>query len=222
MKRVSLFFAISLVGVALGSWVSAAETAISLPAPQRSGGRPFMDAVQLRRTGREIKRDELPRQILADLLWAAYGINRPEITHRTAPSAMNSQEIDLYVAMRQGLYLYDARSNLLHQVSTEDVRGKTSGQAFGTNAPVTLLFVADLSRLDKARPETRRLYAYFDAGCISQNVYLYCASAGLATVVHDLSREPLKPLMALKPDQEIVMAQAVGFEEPITRPSGSR
>jgi nitroreductase len=170
-----------------------------------------MEALHQRKTTREIKSDELSPQVLGELLWAAYGVNRPQIAHRTAPSAMNSQEVDIYVAMRRGVFQYDAPAHRLKVVSPEDVRGKTSGQPFGTNAPVTLLYVADLNRLDKARAETRLIYANFDAGCICQNVYLFCASEGLATVVHDLDRNPLQAPLKLKPEQQIIMAQAVGW-----------
>lgn len=172
-----------------------------------------MEALQQRQSIREIKREKLPLQTLSDLLWSAFGVNRPAISHRTAPSAMNSQEVDVYVALQEGLFLYDAKVQQLQPVVARDIRPLTSGQPFGTNAPVTLIFVADLSRLAKAKPDTRLLYANFDAGCVSQNVYLYCASAHLATVVHDLDRAQLKPAMNLRSAQEIIMAQAVGFPE---------
>ena len=172
-----------------------------------------MQALQQRQTIREIDTRKLPLQTLANLLWAGYGINRPETGHRTAPSAMNSQEIDIYVALAEGLYRYEASSNHLVRILQEDVRATTGGQPFATNAPVTLIFVAETSRLAKARPETRRFYAEFDAGCISQNLYLYCASEGLATVVHDLDRSPLASAMKLKPEQQIIYAQAVGFPQ---------
>ncbi len=184
---------------------------IQLPPVPTSGGKTVMEALHQRQTLREIKPDPLPPATLGNLLWAAFGINRPENGHRTAPSAMNSQEIDVYVAMRDGVYLYEPKAHQLKPVAAVDLRGKTSGQAFGTNAPVTLIFVADLPRLEKARPETRLIYANFDAGCISQNVYLFCASEGLATVVHDLDRKPLGDAMKLKPEQHIIMAQAVGW-----------
>jgi len=96
-------------------------------------------------------------------------------------------------------------------VLSGDLRGTTGGQAFATNAPVTLLFVADLSRLSKAQPQSRPFYAGVDTGYISQNVYLYCASEGLATVVHDLDRAPLQKVLKLRPDQRIILAQAVGY-----------
>ena len=180
-----------------------------------------MEALQQRRTVREIKSEPLAPQVLSDLLWAAFGINRPENAHRTAPSAMNSQEVDLYVALAEGLYVYEAGPHQLKLVEAADVRAKTSGQPFATNAPLTLIMVADLTRLEKARPQTRLLYANFDAGCISQNIYLFCASAGLATVVHDLDRTVLRPSMKLRPQQEIIMAQAVGFPQP-TNTAGPR
>ena len=194
---------------------------IVLPSPQVTGGKPVMDVFRERRTTREFKPDKLPPQLLANLLWAGFGINRPEISHRTAPSAMNSQEVDIYLALPEGVFLYEPKPNQLKLIATEDIRGKTSGQPFATNAPLTLIFVADLSRLSKARPETRRFYADFDTGCISQNIYLYCASASLGTVVHDLDRTQLTAALKLTSDQQIILAQAVGYpREPASAPQG--
>jgi len=184
---------------------------ISLPPPQTQGGRPLMEALKLRRSTREFKGANLSDQALANLLWAGFGINRPENGRRTAPSAMNSQEVDLYVALAQGLYLYDAKANELKAVSAQDLRAKTNGQPAIKDASAVLIFVADLSRLAKAKPEMRPLYADFSAGCISQNVSLYCGSAGLATFVYDLDRGPLAKAMKLTPEQRIILAQAVGF-----------
>jgi len=184
---------------------------IPLPAPQTDGGKPLMQALKQRRTIRELKPDKLPAQVLANLLWAGFGINRPESGHRTAPSAMNSQEVDLYVALPEGLYVYEAKPHHLKPVLDKDLRAKTSRQPFATNAPVVLIFVADLPRLTKAKPEKREFYAAVDAGCISQNIYLYCASEGLATVVYDLDRAPLAAAMNLRPEQKIILAQAVGY-----------
>lgn len=184
---------------------------VRLPAAQTEGGKPLMQALKERRTTREFKPGKLPDQVLANLLWAGFGINRPGNGYRTAPSAMNSQEVDLYVALAEGLYLYDAVANELKPISAEDLRTKTNGQPFIRNAGAVLVFVADLSRLTKAKEEMKPYYADFDAGCICQNVYLYCASAGLATVVYDLDRAPLAAAMNLKSSQRIVFAQAVGF-----------
>ena len=182
---------------------------ISLPPPATFAGKSLMESLKERRTFREFKPDKLSAALLGDLLWAAFGINRPSEGRRTAPSAMNSQEVDLYVALEEGLYLYEAKPHRLLPVVEQDLRGQTTGQSF-SNAPVVLLFVADLSRLDKAKLETRAVYASFDSGCICQNVYLYCASAGLATVVHDLNRDPVARAMNLRPEQKIIFAQAVG------------
>jgi nitroreductase len=184
---------------------------ILLPAPQTEGGKPLMQALRHRRTTRELKPDKLPRQVLANLLWAGFGINRPGSGHRTAPSAMNSQEVDIYVALPEGLYIYEAKPHQLKPVLGKDLRAKTSGQPFATNAPAVLIFVADLPRLTKAKPEQREFYAAVDTGFISQNIYLYCASEGLATVVYALDRTPLAAAMQLRPDQRIILAQAVGY-----------
>jgi nitroreductase len=184
---------------------------IPLPAPQTEGGKPLMQALKQRRTVRELKPGKLPSQVLANLLWAGFGINRPESGHRTAPSAMNSQEMEIYVALPEGLYVYEAKPGQLKPVLDQDLRAKTSGQPFATNAAVVLIYVADLPSLTKAKPEQRPFYAGIDTGFISQNIYLYCASEGLATVVYDLDRAPLAAAMKLRPEQKIILAQAVGY-----------
>jgi nitroreductase len=191
---------------------------IPLP-PQTEGGMPLMQALKQRRTTREFKPGPLPPQVLANLLWAGFGINRPDSGQRTAPSAMNSQEVDIYVALREGLYVYDAKAGVLKGVLPGDFRTRTSGQAFAKDAAAILIYVADLPRLVKAKPDQRPFYAAIDAGCITQNVYLFCASEGLATVVFDLDRAPLAAAMKLKADQKIILAQAVGFPAP---PKSSR
>ena len=179
--------------------------------PQTEGGKPLMRALQERRTTRELKPDRLPAQVLANLLWAGFGVNRPATGQRTAPSAMNSQEVDLYVALPDGLYVYEAKPHQLKLVLNKDLRARTSGQPFATNAPVVLIYVADLPRLTRAKADQRPFYAAVDTGCVSQNIYLYCASEGLATVVYDLDRPPLAAAMNLRPEQKIILAQAVGY-----------
>ena len=195
--------------------------AIALPAPRTEGGMALMQALKARKTTRDISAEKLPLAVLSDLLWAGFGVNRPEIDHRTAPSAMNSQEIDIYVALAEGLYVYEAKPHRLRPVLADDLRLKTSSQPFVTNAPVALIFVADYSRMPKAKPEDRDSYAAIDTGFISQNIYLFCASADLATVVHDLDRRRLAEAMNLRPDQRIVIAQAVGYPKPPTPNTGS-
>ena len=185
--------------------------AIQLPAPDQSGGKPMMAVLKERRSIREFSTRPLPPQALSDLLWAGFGINRPENDHRTAPSTMNMQEIELYVALMDGLYLYDAKPHQLRPVLGGDLRAKTGGQVALQEAPAVLILVADFSRMTKAKPADRDFYAAIDAGFISQNVYLYCASAGLATVVHELDRPPLAQAMRLRPEQRIIIAQSIGF-----------
>jgi len=185
---------------------------LPLPPPHTDGGKPLMQALLERQSQREFSPKVLEPQELADLLWAAFGINRPAIDHRTAPSAMNSQEIDIYVALADGVFLYNAKANRLDPVAEGDMRAKTGGQDFVKVAPVELVFVADLARMVKAKPEAREPYAWADTGSISQNVYLFCASAGMATVVHELGeRQPLIDAWKLRPEQKIILAQAVGY-----------
>ena len=194
--------------------VPAAETQkpLSLLTPRVSGGKPLMQALGARSSSRSFKSDKLPLQVLSDLLWAAFGINRPESGKRTAPSAMNWQEIDIYVALSDGLYLYDAKANVLNPVHARDIRGLTGLQDFVKEAPVNLVYVADFSRVTKAEGEDKLINTAADAGFISQNVYLFCASEGLATVVRgSLDRQALARAMNLRPDQKIILAQTIGY-----------
>ena len=184
---------------------------IDLPAPQKSGGIPLMDALAKRSTAREFDaRDLSPRQ-LSSLLWACFGINRPD-GKRTAPSAKNCQETDLYVILKQGAYLYDAKSNQLNLVVTGDLRSLSGTQAFATNAPVTLVFVADFARMEKWTVEEKKNFAGIDVGYISQNAYLFCASEGLVTGARaSVDRKALGAQLKLRPDQMIILAQSVGY-----------
>ncbi len=184
---------------------------ISLPPAETSGGKPVLEALSNRHTTREFRKSSLDRQTLANLLWAGFGINRPASGGRTAPSAMNSQELDLYAALPEGLFIYDPKVSRLNPVAGGDLRPRITKQSFGTNSAVVLLFVADLDRLAKAGEDRRLSYATFDAGCISQNIYLYCAGTNLGTVVFDLDRSGLTELMKLRPRQRVIFAQAVGY-----------
>jgi SagB-type dehydrogenase family enzyme len=182
--------------------------------PQTEGGMPLMQALSQRKTSREFSTKELPKQVLSNLLWAAFGINRPDSGKRTAPSAMNQQEIDIYVATAQALYLYDAKLHALQPVLTEDIRAKTGGQPFVKDAPVNLVYVADYAKMTRGSDEDRAFYSAADTGFISQNVYLFCASEGLATVVRGyVDRPTLAEAMKLRPDQKIILAQTVGYPE---------
>jgi SagB-type dehydrogenase family enzyme len=192
-------------------WAEAPKP-IQLPAPQTDGGRPLMQVLKDRATSRDFKSDPLPAQELSNLLWAADGINRPDSGKRTAPTAMDRREIDIYVVTADGAFAWDPKANVLNQVATGDLREATGKQDFVKVAPLELLFVADYAKMGERGKEMHELFSWVDTGYISQNVYLYCANAGLATVVRAmLDRDPLAKAMNLRADQKIVLAQTVGY-----------
>ena len=184
---------------------------IELPAPRTEGGKPLMQALRLRRSQREFAPRPLPRHMLSDLLWAAAGINRPKLDGRTAPSAMHAQEVHLYVALPEGLYLYEPAAHRLRQAQASDVRRVTGYQDFVDAAPLDLIYVADHARMKLVPADRREAYAFAAAGAMAQNVYLFCASAGLATVIRGwFDGRALTQAMHLPPDQHLLLAQTVG------------
>jgi len=187
--------------------------AIKLLEAQTDGGKPLMQALKDRRSSRTFSDKEISDQILSNLLWAGFGINRSDSGLRTAPSARNMQEIDIYVAMGKGLYLYEPKQHVLKLVLKEDIRTITGKQDFVAVAPLNLIYVADYSRMDKTSTD-KEFYSAADTGFISQNVYLYCASENLATVVRGwVDKEALAKAMNLDPEQRIILAQTVGYEK---------
>jgi nitroreductase len=183
---------------------------VPLPPPQTEGGKALMQALKLRATARAFAPDPLPPQTLANLLWAAWGINRPQEGKRTAPSARNWQEIEVVVVNATGAYLYDAAGNALKPLVAGDLRALTGTQDFVKDAPVTLVLVADTSRMQAGTDPQPMAYA--DAAFVSQNVYLFCASEGLATGVRaSLDRPALARALKLRDSQLVVFAQSVGF-----------
>jgi SagB-type dehydrogenase family enzyme len=202
----------ALVAALLAIATVAAQTGdMTLPAPQTEGGKPLMQALKERRTTRSFAEQPLPPQVLSNLLWAAFGVNRPD-GHRTAPSARNWQEIDVYVALAEGLYVYDARAHALKRVVAKDLRAAAGTQSHAREAPVTLVYVADERRMSSADEETRRTYAAADTGFIAQNVYLLCASEGLGSIVYaSIDRDRFAQAAGLRPEQRITLAQSVGY-----------
>jgi SagB-type dehydrogenase family enzyme len=195
----------------IGTGIAEEMKTMKLPEPTMKGGMPLMEALKARHTQRDFSDRELPPQVLSDLLWAAFGINRPDRGLRTAPSAMNMQEIDIYVAMKQGLYRYNAEEHSLEQVLADDIRASTGGQDFVAGAPVNLVYVADYSKM-RGGSAVKDFYSAADTGFIGQNVYLYCASEGLATVVRgSVDRDELAKTMGLRDEQKIILAQTVGY-----------
>jgi SagB-type dehydrogenase family enzyme len=184
---------------------------IKLPEVQKDGGKPLMQALSMRKTAREFSSEKLPLQVLSNLLWAAWGINRPETGGRTAPSAVNWQEIELYVAMQDGLFVYDAKAHVLNPVLAKDIRAATGQQDFVKDVPVNFIYVADFSKIT-ASDQDKTFYSAADTGFISQNVYLFCASEGLATVVRNLVDKPaLAKTMNLKDQQKVILTQSIGY-----------
>lgn len=184
---------------------------VKLPAPQMGKDRTLMQALKNRQSLRNIAADNLPLQELGTLLWAARGINRPELGKLTAPTACNWQEIDVYVAKAEGLYLYNAGEHALMPVLNEDIRALTGKQKFVQTSPVVLIYTADFERMAGASEEHKIFYSATDTGFISQNVYLYCASEGLATVVIGMVDKPrLQQKMRLRPAQRVILTQPVG------------
>ena len=183
---------------------------VALPTPQTSGGKPLMQVLKERKSGRDFGPEPLSRQTISNLLWAAWGVNR-EDGRRTAPSASNRQEIDVYAVMADGAYLYDAQANALKPVALADLRKFAGTQAYVAGAPLNLIYVADTAKLggdDAARLAT----ANADTGFIAQNVYLFCASEGLGTVVRaSVNRDDLGKALNLRAGQRITLAQSVGY-----------
>jgi nitroreductase len=198
------------------AWVNAQEaTPLQLPPPQTDIGKPLMQTLKLRQSARTFDTKALPLQELSNLLWAGFGINRPDAGKRTAPSAMNWQEIDIYVALPGALYLYDAKTNTLKLVVSKDLRDATGRQPFVKDAPVTFVYVADAAKMKNASEEDKTLFGAADAGFIAQNVYLYCASQGLAVVIRGMIDRPsLAKEMKLRPEQRILLAQTIGYPKP--------
>lgn len=185
-----------------------------LPEPQLAIGKPLMEVLKARKSSRDFKRDNLPMQTMSNLLWAACGINRPEAGKRTAPTARNKQEIDVYVATAKGVFLYDAKNHSLELILSEDIRAKCGTQEYVKDVPVNLVFVADYTRMTERTEAENQSLSWADTGFISQNVYLYSASEGLATVVRALiDRDELAKVMKLRPEQKITLSQSVGLPQ---------
>jgi nitroreductase len=185
---------------------------IQLPAPDTTGGMPLMQALQHRQSSREFGPETLTTKMLSNLLWAACGINRPESGKRTSPTAMNKQEIDVYIATAHGLYLYESKTHSIQLALAGDLRASTGVQDYVKDAPINFVYVADYAKVDYPSDTDKLKYASADAAFIAQNVYLFAASEGLATVVRGaIDIEKLSAAMKLRPDQHIILAQTVGF-----------
>lgn len=187
-------------------------TTVALPPPRTTGGKPLMEALKLRRSTRAFSATPLPRQLLSDLLWAAFGINRPGSGDRTAPYWRHIMVIDVYVAMADGVWVYEPKPHELVLHSRADIRAATGRQDFAATAPVNLIYVAHGDRMQGVSAEDRRLFAGVDAAFVGQNVYLFCASENLATVFRGAIDYPkLASALKLGAGQFVTFAQTVGY-----------
>jgi SagB-type dehydrogenase family enzyme len=216
MKKILI--SVTIIFCFISTAIAADLGPIKLLPPDLKSGKSLMQSLQERKTSRLFSTTKLPIQILSNLLWAACGVNRPESGKRTAPSARNWQEVDVYVAMEEGLYLYNAKAHELEPVLKNDLRKNTTGflqpsRLSVAGAPVQLIYVADFAKMGfGVDEEDRIIYSAAGAGFISQNVYLYCASEGLATGVRGMvDRDALSKEMKLRSNQKIILVQAVGY-----------
>ena len=181
-----------------------------LPHPDKIGGLPLMNALNERHSSRNFIKKDLTAQQLSNLLWATFGVNRPD-GRRTAPSARNYQEVDVYIATAHGVYLYNAFKNALIRISDKDLRATTGTQGYVKDAAVDLVYVLDKKRVPGDNDEGKLVGAAISAGAMVQNVYLYCASEGLGCVVRgSFDKEQLADALKLGGQQEIIITQSAG------------
>lgn len=189
-----------------------ANAVIALPPPEMHGGRPLMDVLRERQSNREFSNTPLPQQTLANLLWAAIGINRPDSAKLTVPNGRSRREIDVFIITAEATYRYDIDQHALHTVLCEDIRHLAGKQDFVPTAPVNLVYVADFTKMPELNVEQQLVYSSTDAGFCVQNAYLFCASVGLSTVARgSVDREALGKALGLGPQQRIILAQSVGY-----------
>ncbi|MES2091102.1 MAG: SagB/ThcOx family dehydrogenase [Pseudomonadota bacterium] len=188
-----------------------ATSTITLPAPDKTGGLPLMESLAKRRSSREFAKTDLPLPVLSQLLWAANGVNGPDGL-RTTPSALNCQEIEVYLALPSGTYLYAPETHQLSLVAASDIRRVTGYQDFVDDAPLDLVYVADHSRMGRVPVDKREAFACVAAGSITQNVYLFAASQGLATVIRAwIDHKAIADALGLSHDHQVLLSQTVGY-----------
>ena len=197
----------------LGTVLAQERTTVKLPSVSMKSDKPFMKALAERKSSREFRNDTLSLQDLSNLLWCANGVNRPESKHRTVPSAMNKQDIEVYAFLHDGIYLYDPFKHELQKVRDGDYRSSTGSQDFVAKAPLDLVYVSDYDKMDFTKDESRKLWmASVEAGHCSQNVYLYGAAANLGVVVRaSIDTASIATLLNLGPHKHVIIAQTVGY-----------
>jgi nitroreductase len=215
--------------VAPGASRAEAPKTIKLNVPDLKRGRPFMETLSVKASAQEWSDRELSLQDLSDLLWAANGINRPDVKKYTASSAMNAHDVDLYVFLKDGAYLYDADSHALNLVLDGDHRAELmrslpprpedAGGAppppprpSPSNAPVQIILVSDSTRFRAGTPELKFEWGALDSGIVSQNISLFCAATGLKTRPRaSMDRDKIKSLLQLKDTKNLFLNHPVGY-----------
>lgn len=204
MKKFLL--SVAIAGLSFG----ASAQNIKLPTPQKTGGKPLMEVLNERQSNRAFANKDLSDQTLSNLLWAAWGFNREN--KRTAPSSRDRQEIDVYVLLKKGTYIYDAKANTLIEVSKKDLRSFAGTQEFVASAPVNLVYVCNKNKISGKDDQALIEATYANTGFIAQNVYLFCASDGLSCVIRAMiDKAELSTQLKLKKDQLITLSQTVGY-----------
>jgi SagB-type dehydrogenase family enzyme len=194
------------------AFAQALET-IALPEPTKTGGKPLFEALNQRQSLRSFTAQKIEMQTLSNILWAAYGVNRPN-GKRTVPAAREWMEYDIYVVMADGWYTYEPGKHELIKKSSDDRREYAGRQDFVHTAPLTLIYVADYERMPGATDEVRDFYSAVNLGFISQNVYLCCASEGLGTcVLGQVDKDKAREVFKLRPGQRVVLSQVIGYPD---------
>jgi SagB-type dehydrogenase family enzyme len=205
MKKIWIFMMATMLTLSMNA------QDIQLLAPQIRGGMPLMDALANRKTNRDFTQKELTPQQLSNLLWAAAGVNRPD-GRRTAPTARNAQQIEIYVLNKEGAYHYLPQEHVLKLIAAGDHRKSGASQERFQECPLMLIFVANFDKMDGFSDEAKAMYGGTDTGYISQNVYLYCASENLATcALGSIHRDKLQEL--LKYNGKAILGQSVGVAQ---------
>lgn len=210
MKKKSITVIFGII-MSLGICSAQVIETVNLPPVQKTGGMPLMEALQNRQSQRSFSSQELSTQQISNLLWAAYGINRPN-GYRTVPSARTAHEFDIYLIKSDGWYLYEPQKHAILKMGNEDLREYAGTQGWVKNAPINLIFVADFDRMASFDREKQIFYSATDVGYISQNVYLWCASEGLATIVRgQIDKARAREVLKIGPNQFVILAQTVGY-----------
>ena len=202
MKKIVLFVCLLCLGLAAQD--------IVLPKPDLTSGKTLMECLSLRRSSRKFADKKLPLQMISEILFAADGINRPD-GHKTVPTALNKQNQTIYAVTADGVYFYNNKKHSLVMVNKGDFRKDCGMQPFHAEAPLILVYVSDMAAIGST-PEQKSLYAGNHSGSASQNVYLYAASKGLATVIcGSIKKDVLKKNLKLQKANEAVFSQPIGF-----------